>query len=428
MRAGRRSIRRGQRRDGGRGEPAGGPRLPLRRAHRQRLEHHRLLGVARVLRPLPAGPARAGDRGARRQFLFGPPSFIDLDVSAPSGADGAGRRAMGLNLAFPLLSREAPSGRRMHRRSGSAILSLATANWMTPQLLAGRSRLPGLRRGSRAGRPGRGDAGERAGVRGRLLWRAPGGGVVVPMNVLLKPREVASTWRTPAPSAARLARLLRGGRDGAADAGAELIEVEPAAFAALLAGAEPDTGSPRPPRRHRGDPLHLGHDRQAEGRRVTHANLVRNVEGSAPQPVPTRPGRTGSSARCRFPFFGQTGGLERRGFAGRPRRTLMPEVQPRQGPGDHRAGPAYGLRGRADDVRPGRFSSTPSASASTSPHSASASPALPRCRSRSCALRRRFGVTYSRATASPRPRVASFNRPERERKPGRSATRWLVSR
>ena len=58
------------------------------------------------------------------------------------------------------------------------------------------------------------------------------GGVVVPMNVLLKRREIAFYLED---SGAKLLLAWHGfcdeARDGAADAGAELIEVEPEAFA-----------------------------------------------------------------------------------------------------------------------------------------------------------------------------------------------------
>src|SRR6478672_3940284 len=67
-----------------------------------------------------------------------------------------------------------------------------------------------------------------------------GGGVVVPMNVLLKRREIAFYLED---SGADLLLAWHGfaeeARAGAADAGAELIEVEPASFAAALAEHEP---------------------------------------------------------------------------------------------------------------------------------------------------------------------------------------------
>src|SRR6187399_2851830 len=68
------------------------------------------------------------------------------------------------------------------------------------------------------------------------------GGVVVPMNVLLKRREIAFYLED---SGAKLLLSWHGfgeeAREGAAEAGAELIEVEPAAFAELLGGQEPHT-------------------------------------------------------------------------------------------------------------------------------------------------------------------------------------------
>ena len=69
------------------------------------------------------------------------------------------------------------------------------------------------------------------------------GGVVVPMNVLLKRREIAFYLED---SGAKLLLAWHGfaaeAEGGAADAGVELIEVEPASFAALLAEHEPTPG------------------------------------------------------------------------------------------------------------------------------------------------------------------------------------------
>src|ERR1700754_2197190 len=68
------------------------------------------------------------------------------------------------------------------------------------------------------------------------------GGVVVPMNVLLKRREIAFYLED---SGAKLLLAWHGfaeeARLRAAEAGAELIEVEPAAFLELLDGVEPAT-------------------------------------------------------------------------------------------------------------------------------------------------------------------------------------------
>src|ERR1700710_952334 len=66
------------------------------------------------------------------------------------------------------------------------------------------------------------------------------GGVVVPMNVLLKRREIAFYLED---SGAKLLLAWHGfceeAPDAAGDAGAELIEVEPASFASMLEGFEP---------------------------------------------------------------------------------------------------------------------------------------------------------------------------------------------
>src|SRR6188472_1329243 len=67
------------------------------------------------------------------------------------------------------------------------------------------------------------------------------GGVVVPMNVLLKRREIAFYLED---SGAKLLLAWHGfgeeAREGAAEAGTELIEVEPQSFAELLGEREPD--------------------------------------------------------------------------------------------------------------------------------------------------------------------------------------------
>src|SRR6187200_1524221 len=68
------------------------------------------------------------------------------------------------------------------------------------------------------------------------------GGVVVPMNVLLKRREIAFYLED---SGAKLLLAWHGfgeeAREGAATAGAELIDIEPQSFAELLDDQEPAT-------------------------------------------------------------------------------------------------------------------------------------------------------------------------------------------
>jgi long-chain acyl-CoA synthetase len=72
-----------------------------------------------------------------------------------------------------------------------------------------------------------------------VLWA---GGIAVPMNVLLKRREIAFYLED---SGAKMLFAWHGflneARDGAAEAGTELIGVEPEAFAATLDGLQPTT-------------------------------------------------------------------------------------------------------------------------------------------------------------------------------------------
>ena len=96
------------------------------------------------------------------------------------------------------------------------------------------------------------------------------GAVVVPMNPLLKSREVAYylgdsgarvvlAWHAAAGEAAK----------GAADAGAQAIAVETPDLAGLLGGYSPAWSETEPAgRRQRGHLVHLGHHRPAEGRRT----------------------------------------------------------------------------------------------------------------------------------------------------------------
>ena len=75
------------------------------------------------------------------------------------------------------------------------------------------------------------------------------GAVVVPMNVLLKRREIAFYLED---SGAKLLLAWHGfaeeAREGAADAGAELIEVEPAPSPRRWPSSSRPPGSPTPPR------------------------------------------------------------------------------------------------------------------------------------------------------------------------------------
>ncbi len=94
------------------------------------------------------------------------------------------------------------------------------------------------------------------------------GGVVVPMNVLLKQREVEFYLGD---SEAKLIfawhEFADAAREGAAEAGAECIVVEPESLGSFARERRAGRRGRRARRRrHRGDPVHVGDDRQAEGR------------------------------------------------------------------------------------------------------------------------------------------------------------------
>ena len=125
------------------------------------------------------------------------------------------------------------------------------------------------------------------------------GGVVVPMNVLLKGREVGFYLSDPG------AKVLFAWHDfgeaaqrGADEAGdVDVVLVEPGEFEQLLgrAGARPRRGRSRR-RRHRGHPVHVGHDRPAQGRRA-HARQSGAQRRGGHEPVRHR----GRRRRVRWP-------------------------------------------------------------------------------------------------------------------------------
>ena len=95
------------------------------------------------------------------------------------------------------------------------------------------------------------------------------GAAVVPMNPLLKAREVEYYLRdSGAGSSSPATSPAEPVAEAAGAVGIEAVTVGPAMPEALLA-AEPLDGAGRPGRRrHRGDPLHLRHHRPAQGRRA----------------------------------------------------------------------------------------------------------------------------------------------------------------
>jgi len=137
------------------------------------------------------------------------------------------------------------------------------------------------------------------------------GGVVVPMNVLLKRREIAFYLED---SGTKLLFAWHGfaeeAREGAAEAGAELIEVEPASFSAALAEQEPAPGLAETAEDDTAVILYTsGTTGKPKGAELTHLNLARNAEVSSRTTCEVDQGDVVLGALPLFHSFGQTVGM-----------------------------------------------------------------------------------------------------------------------
>ncbi len=155
------------------------------------------------------------------------------------------------------------------------------------------------------------------------------GGVVVPMNVLLKRREIAFYL---ADSGAKLLLAWHGfadeAREGAADAGAELVAVEPRAFAATLAAAEPMPDLVDTDAEDTAVILYTsGTTGKPKGAELSHRNLDENSEIVSRTTCLVEAGDVVLGALPLFHSFGQTvamNGSLRRGAC----LTLVPKFDP----------------------------------------------------------------------------------------------------
>jgi len=170
------------------------------------------------------------------------------------------------------------------------------------------------------------------------------GGVVVPMNVLLKRREIAFYLED---SGAKLLLAWHGFAEeahaGAGDAGAETIEVEPAAFADMLDALPPASGAPYAThediKRTGTDVVDTDGDDTAvilytsgttgkpKGAELTHHNLFRNADVSSRTTCEIGAGDIVLGALPLFHSFGQTVGMNTSLMVGACL-TLVPKFDP----------------------------------------------------------------------------------------------------
>ena len=177
------------------------------------------------------------------------------------------------------------------------------------------------------------------------------GGTVVPMNVLLKGREVKFYLEDPG------AKLVFAWHDfaeaaekGAEEAGAEVVLVKPGEFEKLLGEAEPE----REVADRDGDDTAVilytsGTTGQPKGAELTHDNMLTNAKASHGL-FATDDERRRARRAAAVPFL-RPDVLHERLCALRRDADVHPALRPGQGARDHRARQGDAVRRRADDVQ-----------------------------------------------------------------------------
>jgi long-chain acyl-CoA synthetase len=155
------------------------------------------------------------------------------------------------------------------------------------------------------------------------------GGVVVPMNVLLKRREIAFYLGD---SGAKFLIAWHGfgaeARAGAEETGAELIEVEPTAFAATLDAIEPAAGVAEIDAEDTAVILYTsGTTGQPKGAELTHFNLSRNADVASRTTCTVEQGDVVLGSLPLFHSFGQTVSMNASMRVGATL-TLLPKFDP----------------------------------------------------------------------------------------------------